>query len=687
MTAPVTAPVEENLPRVGAQATEPAQWWGEGEEPGVRGRAKGRETTTAEEEIQRFKHVPVVGRLPWRRQYLVATVGLVLGIVVMIQQAISQAHMDGQASEQMHAALMVHQGVHGVEAQATASETAKGLNAAALGAALATGTEGARSLSDPALDQAWTAFQQGAQRLPEQQKVTQAVAQQAAPIAAAIKATLPSLVDASSSLSDPSVKEVNEAWARLEDATNRVAQNGTRLEVGVINDRALIEARLRSFYASPGAQVVDARAQLWTAELALFGKVKAPFDHLVIDASALNASVGEGPLSRLAAPVSDRLDALGADLGSSAGHGRAGVWLAGVFSALCLGLLTFISTKQQRLATLEARVTSERLEGVLFDLIQQQGKIAQGDLTALSRVDDPTVGPLAEGINQTVQELRSLVRRVRLTVNKTTSVAEGVVRATHELSEDARTQLATMDTNSQDVLALSHTLQELTRQAQAARQLTDQARDAAEGSAEVVQESRGSLSTLRKRNDEAANRIRRLADVVRETAVLTQLGFDQTERMEELAIQAALHAERAGEQGQGFRVVARNMRDLAEQAKGGSERIHALVEATQADIEGGLLALRASTEQTDDASRLTDLVFEAWSQMRERLQAIQEQVTRLTEEVSDQAPVAQGLEMRTREGMEQSQRTQLHAAEASQSISPLLEVVQELGESLKRFQV
>jgi len=674
----------DTLPPVGAPATEPAHGPWVDDDTGVptgRVRAQGRETTTAEEEIQRFKRVPVMGRLPWRRQYLVATIGLVLGILVMIQQAVSQAHVDEVAAQHMSAALALRQALHTLDAQAQASRTLAGVDPAALTAARNAGSAGVHALNEPGLVQPWAKLQQAAQALPDQSRPAQGVAQ----LANQIQTTLAPLGRITPSQDAASVAQDLADW---QADTQALAQAGQALGVGLPAARAQIEAQLRAFYASPGAQVNDARKQVWDSYLAAYNQTHDAMDRLLANGKLWQQAAQAG--ARLSQPVSEvsaQLDAIGAQWSAQAHHSRAGVWLAGLFSALCLGLLTFISTKQQQLAVLEARASSERLEGNMFDLIQQQGQIAQGNLTVQSRVADATVGPLAEGINQTVQQLRTMVKNVRTTVDKTTAVAQVALRANTELAEDNRQQALTMSTNAQDVLKLSQALQSMAQAGSQARDLAYQTVQATDAGGQTVEQANAALRDTRGRNEEALSRIRRVIEATREALVLAHLALDQAESMKTMALQGELRATHAGEAGRGFSVVATNMRQLAGQVHEGAQRVRALIETTQADLEGSVTAIRSSTEQTDESARLNDLVYESWSALGALHQGLKEHVVTLAELAHDQEPVAKGLEHRTREGLELGQRTHQHAHEAAESLNQLTEVLHELGEGAKRFQV
>ena len=676
------SPSTDRLPEVGAPATEPILWWGnEGDAPGPAASAqkprRARETTTAEEEIQRFKRVPVVGRLPWRRQYLIVTVGLVLGIAVMIQQAVSQSRVDAVAAQRVSEILTVRQSLQDV--QATLAPGAS-LDPTKVSADLAAGKAAVLGLDEASLSASWGDLEQSLQaRMAETGETPPALAA----LAQVLAQRVPPLHAAAGNTPSPALGQLLEAWDTWNTAVRAWQQNGRPLGSDAEIARQTLERLLRAYYANPATS----EKPIWDAAVALFNQTQPTMDQLLKDAKSKDSSAQSWRLVEKVALVNHQLDQVEHQDVVPSHAGRVGIWGAGLFAALCLAGLIVINMKQQRLATLEAQAAAERLENVLFDLIQQQGQISQGNLTALSRVDDPTVGPLAEGINHTVQELRSLVRRVRAMVQKTTVVAQTVVQTTHSLAEGARAQWASQQTNSQEVLSLSQSLQLLAKQSGQSRQLADHAHASLEQGQGMVRETRQALTQLRSRNEEAAGRVRRLSDLVREIESQTQVAFDQAERMEELAIQAALHAERAGEHGRGFRVVARNMRTLAEQAKSNQDRVQALVSTVISDVDGGLGALRGGTEQADDASRLNDLVIEAWEQSHDRLQELQERVTGLAELATDRLPVAQGLEERTQEALEQGRQTQEQARAAGQAVEPLLESVQELGESLKRFQV
>jgi methyl-accepting chemotaxis protein len=692
--------VSSELPPVGAPATEPAgngkdeAWWSDEQNapeapPETRPKKKGRGDSTAEEEMQRFRHVPVMGQWPWRRQYLIATFGLIVGVLVMLQQAMSQSHADGAITAQMGADLALRQSLQTLNDQAQAGRRGVGLDTAALNGALSGGQLALQQLGeqDPGLAQAWTHLQQTTQALPGQVASGVPVVQAARQVQTSLDAILPTTATASAL--NPVTSAMQQAFADWAEGTRSLVNEGRPLGVGLGPDRTYLEAQLRAFYASPEAQVQDARKALWDTYLRAFGETKGAMDQVLASQRAWQSAAAatwqvEGATHQIADRLAQTAGARRIAWDRARGA-HTGVWLSGLFTALCLGLLTFISWKQQRWQALQARVTAEKMEAGIFDLQQQLGQIARGDLTVRSKADEPAVAAVAEAINHTVDDLSALARRVRSTVDRTKEVAQSAVHATGALAEESRQHAQDMRKNGQEVLRILAAFQSLNREAERAAELTVQTTQAATAGSQAVGEAREALRDSRGRTEEALTKVRRLSEGNRESASEAVALFDFAERMVVLSVQAALHAERAGEPGRGFAIVARGMRHLAEQAKQSAERVGALVETAQADIEGTAAAIASGTSQTDESARLNDVAHEAWSDVESRLRRLSDMVAALATEAQEQEPIAQALEGRTREGLEQGERTRQHAQRAGETVGQLIEVVHELGESVQRF--
>ena len=643
---------------------------------------------TAEEEMQRFRHVPVVGRLPWRRQYMVVAIALVLAILVLIQQSVFQARPDVSAGGQVGLELSLRQATAAIRSQAEQATSAQGVDSAQLNTWLNTGDSAVAHLGSRApapVQGAWTQLRAAAQALPTATQAAPEVGKAAKALADQLAQRLPALGQAVNSTGDEGAQAAYRDLQRWQIAAEDLAARGRSLNPQAAVDRADLETRLRAFYAAPTA---DARATAWNGLLQVFGAVKNAMDQVlaaqptwlqadqaawkVISAGqALDTALVQMPANDLAGEQSSHL----------------GVWLSGLMAALCLGLLTWIGWRQQQWQTLQARAEAERMEGAIFDLVQQLHQVARGNLTVQSKVADPVVGAVAESINHTVQELRGLAVKVQGVVSRTTAVSNRAEQASTALAEETRRHAQGLTTSSQDILKLARALKGATQSADQVGALTETILALTQEGNNAIQDSRDSLDAMRDRAEDALVKVRRLGENEQQASEYALSLLDLAERIGLLAVQADTRAARAGESGAGFAVVARGMRELASQAAESAKRLQGLAETGRSEVEGILQVIEAANQKNEDLARLNDVAQEAWLGVGEQITRLTVQTNDLSTRVREQQPVAEILERRTQESLEMGEQTRQRVQDAGQTVEELVRVVQDLGDSVRRFQV
>jgi methyl-accepting chemotaxis protein len=682
---------DDRLPTVGAPATEPMNvsdaspnW----DRVNAAAAAIRSGNTTAEEEMQRFRHVPVVGRLPWRRQYLVAACALALAMVVLIQQAISQAHQASASGELAAAHLVLRSAVDTIDTQAQQSKSAQGANAGEISVGIGNGETALLHLAPEesgALHDAWSQLKKAAQALPSATQAVQPIALAAQNISQTLDERLPPLTAAASTITDAEAQAVYADLRRWQAAASDMALHGRSLLPRATTDRVDMETRLRAFFATGAGSAHDARAVFWNGLFQAFLQVRTPIDQiLAAQGNWSDAAQAAWEVHQAGQAVQRLLDK---SAPSESGIGNHfGVWLGGLLSLMCLGLLMWISWKQQHWQALQARADSEKLQGGMFDLVQQLQQVGRGNLKAQSKVSDPAVGAVAESINHTVNELRSLVQKVQATVIKTAAVSARAEQTSSALGEDVRRQAQGMVSSSQDILKLVRALKSVAAAADQSGALANKIHQAAHEGGSSAAEAGDYLQEVRTRVEDALHRVRRLGEGGQQSTEQAGTLLDLSERIGLLAVQADLYAVRAGESGEGFAVVAKGMRSLAEQSTEASMRLHTLTETGRSEIEGIIQVIETANSKNEELARLNDVNHEAWLSVGEQIDGLSNQTSELAQKVREQQPIAENLEHRTQESLELGEETRQRVQDASRTVEELTQVVQELGAGARRFQ-
>ena len=327
-------------------------------------------------------------------------------------------------------------------------------------------------------------------------------------------------------------------------------------------------------------------------------------------------------------------------------HGLAMLLALGLVVAGGLGFLRlYVADQSLRAALAESqRVEAERQEqeakrvndanqAAILRLMNELQTVAEGDLTQQATVTEDITGAIADSVNYTVEELRSLVAQVQDTAGRVTETTSQVETNSVDLLAASDEQLREIRETGDSVLKMATRINEVSAQAQQSAQVARNSLKASESGLTAVQNSIGGMNVMRDQIQETSKRIKRLGESSQEIGEITELISDITEQTNVLALNAAIQAASAGEAGRGFSVVAEEVQRLAERSGDATRQISALVKTIQTDTQDAVAAMARSTQGVVDGARLSDAAGAALGD----IDRVTRQLAELIESISAQA--------------------------------------------------
>ena len=335
----------------------------------------------------------------------------------------------------------------------------------------------------------------------------------------------------------------------------------------------------------------------------------------------------------------------------------------------------------------EAKRVNDANQAAILRLMNELQTVAEGDLTQEATVTEDITGAIADSVNYTIEELRSLVSNVQSTAQRVSQTTADVDSTSTELLAASTEQLHEIRETGQSVVEMAGRINTVSSQAQESATVARQSLQAAETGLQAVQNAIGGMNLIRDQIQDTSKRIKRLGESSQEIGEITELISDITEQTNVLALNAAIQAASAGEAGRGFSVVAEEVQRLAERSADATRQISALVKAIQTDTQDAVGAMEKSTQGVVEGARLSDAAGTALSEIDRVTRRLSELIQHISNSTAREANLANGVAENIQHIFAVTEQTGEGTKATASQVRELSRMAEELSQSVARFKV
>ncbi|MDH1510964.1 methyl-accepting chemotaxis protein [Pseudomonas mosselii] len=316
-------------------------------------------------------------------------------------------------------------------------------------------------------------------------------------------------------------------------------------------------------------------------------------------------------------------------------------------------------------------------------VISRARRIAAGELGIEAeppRADE--VGQLLQAMQQMAEGLSGIVSGLQQGIDQLAGSAQALSAVTEQTNREVGSQKDETEQVATAMQQMTATVHDVARNAEQAAQAAQDADDKVESGQQVVRQSMLRIEQLAVAAETASSGIDSLSAEIHTIGDVLEVIKSVAEQTNLLALNAAIEAARAGEQGRGFAVVADEVRALARRTQQSTEEIERLVASLRGNAQQSVTQIRGSTElvrlavadtlQTESALGSIAAAVSLIQQMNQQIAAAAEQQSSVAEEISRSVTQIRGSADQAALAMQDNARSSVELAQLGSDLKGMV---------------
>lgn len=271
-------------------------------------------------------------------------------------------------------------------------------------------------------------------------------------------------------------------------------------------------------------------------------------------------------------------------------------------------------------------------------------KLSQGELS--TRMDDQGKGEMhliAKEFNKFLEGMQSLMVGIATDAEELSNTSVEMATATDQASQNIKRQQQDSADSARAIIEMSVCIQDVAKNAAQAANAAEEADKEASQGKKIVDQTMVTINALANEVNNAAKTIDELKGNSKSIGVVLDVIKGIAEQTNLLALNAAIEAARAGEQGRGFAVVADEVRTLASRTQESTAEIQASIEKFQQGSENAVEVMRRGSKQAEISVEQSDKAGTSLESITAAVSTIKNMNTQIAAAAEEQSVVAENI--------------------------------------------
>ncbi len=356
----------------------------------------------------------------------------------------------------------------------------------------------------------------------------------------------------------------------------------------------------------------------------------------------------------------------------------------GTRSSLIIGLIMTL------IITIAAVVVGRLINNSIAEVANSLEEIAtgEGDLTRrLSTASTDAIGRLVNSFNTFMDKLQGIIGDVKKSTSQLATAAKEMSSVSLQSNEGVCKQQAQTEQVAAAMNEMTSSVNEVAQNARAAAEAASNASDEARSGSRIVQNTVLAINSLAEEVEGAATVIKQLEEDSENIGGVLEVIRGISEQTNLLALNAAIEAARAGEQGRGFAVVADEVRTLASRTHDSTQEIQTMIERLQSGAGQAVEVMRKGREQAEISVNQAAEAGNSLEAITDSVATINDMNNQISSSASEQGDVAREINQNISVISEIGEQTSQGAQQTAVGSQEMAQLASQLQALVGRFKL